>query len=343
MRHPWVNTLLLVFVAVALVSGWFGLTNGDPDLSWVLWVHAAAAYAIVALSGWKGAVIVRSVRRHRVIDTPRLNFLAMAVLFVIVLATGIIWAKAGRIVIEGYSLLTIHQLLAVAVTFMLAWHVVARRVVFRVRPARDRRAFLRLAAAGVGGVVLWQMSGGLSRVLNLPGADRRFTGSYETGSFTGRFPTVSWIADDPDPVDIETWRLAVDGLVDRPMSFSLADLESLAAGDLTATIDCTGGWYSTQEWSGIPIARLLAEARPLDGAGSITVESVTGYSRRFSMAEAGRSLLALAVSGRPLTHGHGAPVRIVVPDHRGFDWVKWVRRITVNEHGDIWQPPLPLQ
>jgi DMSO/TMAO reductase YedYZ molybdopterin-dependent catalytic subunit len=54
-------------------------------------------------------------------------------------------------------------------------------------------------------------------------------------------------------------------------------------------------------------------------------------------------LLALDVAGRPLSHGHGAPARLVVPDHRGFDWVKWVVRVTVNDSGDFWQPPLPLQ
>jgi DMSO/TMAO reductase YedYZ molybdopterin-dependent catalytic subunit len=61
------------------------------------------------------------------------------------------------------------------------------------------------------------------------------------------------------------------------------------------------------------------------------------------MSEAQTALLALSVAGRPLTHGHGAPARLLVPDHRGFDWVKWVSRISVRGSPDIWQPPLPLQ
>jgi len=87
---------------------------------------------------------------------------------------------------------------------------------------------------------------------------------------------------------------------------------------------------------------LLAMAQPRPGWRSIEVESVTGYSRRFSAAEAETALLALAVAGHDLTHGHGSPLRLVVPDHRGFDWVKWVRRVRVHESSELWQPPLPL-
>ena len=57
----------------------------------------------------------------------------------------------------------------------------------------------------------------------------------------------------------------------------------------------------------------------------------------------GDYLLALAVAGRPLSDGHGFPVRLVAPDRRGVEWVKWIARIEVNETSHLWQPPLPLQ
>jgi DMSO/TMAO reductase YedYZ molybdopterin-dependent catalytic subunit len=343
MPHPWVNTLLLGFVAAALTSGYFGLTNGNPGRAWVLWVHGIVAYAILAVLAWKAAVAWRSVRSNRVLGTPRMAFLGMAALLVFVLASGLTWAHAGRILFGPVSLIEMHQWAAVAVGALLAWHVALRRSILRLPPARDRRAFLRLAFAGTAGLALWQASSLLTKLTGLPGADRRFTGSYETGSFTGFFPRVSWFNDDPEPVVSERWQLVIDGLVTQAQSLDYETISALPGVDFEAALDCTGGWYTTQVWTGVPVRTLLELAGVKDGAGSIEVKSVTGYSRRFSMSEAQPALLALSVAGRPLTHGHGAPARLVVPDHRGFDWVKWVSRISVRGSPDIWQPPLPLQ
>jgi DMSO/TMAO reductase YedYZ molybdopterin-dependent catalytic subunit len=342
MRHPWVNTLLLGFVAVALATGYLGLTEGDPGRAWILALHGIAAYAILAVLAWKAAVVIRSLRRHRVLGTPRMVFVLMAALFLFVLGSGLIWANAGRIVFGRVSLIELHQWAAALVAALLAWHVLARRRVFGVPYSRDRRAFLRLAAGSAVGLVLWQGGATLARIAALPGSRRRFTGSYERGSFTGRFPAVSWLFDDPNRIDPAAWTLSIDGAVATPVELRLADLRALPTQHLEATLDCTGGWYTVQRWSGVPLATLLDLASPADAAASIEVRSVTGFSRRFSLAEATTTLLALGVADAPLSHGHGAPARLVVPDHRAFDWVKWVDRITVHTTGDHWQTPLPL-
>jgi DMSO/TMAO reductase YedYZ molybdopterin-dependent catalytic subunit len=78
-------------------------------------------------------------------------------------------------------------------------------------------------------------------------------------------------------------------------------------------------------------------------ARSLAVESTSGYGRRFSLAEARHLLLATQVADQPLDHVHGFPLRLVAVKHRGFDWVKWVGRIRLNETSEIWQPPVPLQ
>jgi DMSO/TMAO reductase YedYZ molybdopterin-dependent catalytic subunit len=92
----------------------------------------------------------------------------------------------------------------------------------------------------------------------------------------------------------------------------------------------------------VPLSALLERAGVKGGAHSVTVTGVTGYNRRFSLDEARSALLAVAVAGQPMSDDHGFPARLVMPGHRGFDWVKWVTQITVNEGGDIWQLPLPL-
>jgi DMSO/TMAO reductase YedYZ molybdopterin-dependent catalytic subunit len=84
-------------------------------------------------------------------------------------------------------------------------------------------------------------------------------------------------------------------------------------------------------------------AQPAAECRSITFISVTGYSRRFALARGNEILLATHVAGQPLSHGHGFPLRLVVPGERGVHWVKWLTRIQLNTTSHFLQPPLPLQ
>ncbi len=169
------------------------------------------------------------------------------------------------------------------------------------------------------------------------GAGRRFTGSYEAGSFEGNtFPSTSWVSDNPRPISPETYRLTVSGLVATPLDLSLDDLD---AGDtFVATLDCTGGFYSTQEWGGVRLGRLLDEATVLPQARYLRVMSHTGYRWGFPLTEARDFLLATSVGGERLSHGHGAPIRLVAPERRGFEWIKWVVRVELIEGPDRGAP-----
>lgn len=327
---------------MALVTGYLGLTNGHASRAWILWLHAAAAYAILAVAFWKVAVIRRSLARKPLGSPSRPAFMIMGYALAFTLVSGVVWAWVGQVDIQGTSLMTLHAAAAAVVGALFLWHVFESRPVFHVARARDRRAFLRLAVAGTAGVALWQ--GGLftMRLFSLPGARRRFTGSYETGSFSGQFPGVIWLADSPEPQSQVDWRLRIHGHVANEAHFSYDDMLKLPASTRTDTLDCTGGWYTEQRWTGVALTDLLGAAGARPGAASITVTSATGYNRRFSMAEAQSAVLALQVGGTPLTDEHGYPARLVMPGHRGFDWVKWVTQITVNEGGDEWQSPLPV-
>jgi DMSO/TMAO reductase YedYZ molybdopterin-dependent catalytic subunit len=177
----------------------------------------------------------------------------------------------------------------------------------------------------------------------LPGATRRFTGSYEVGSLGGFFPVVSWIADRPPAIDLAEWQLQIGGAVRRPLVFTYDRLRMLPVDEETAVIDCTGGWYSTQVWHGVRINRLFEIAGVLENSASVTFQSQTGYKRRFSLDEAATFLLALDVAGQPLSQGHGFPLRLVAINRRGVEWVKWVTAVEVNTTGPLWQLPLPIQ
>ncbi len=343
MRYPWANVVLLILLIFQLVTGFLGLISGSENLRWILWLHGAGGYAIAAISFWKGIIIFDVFNRIRRINLSRLVFIVLAGLLATILATGLIWAFAGRMILFGMSLMTIHALASIALVAFLVWHSIAKRFILRAPEARGRRAFLRLAANSLTGLVVWGFVEPLKKAFGLPGAARRFTGSYEASHLTGDFPQVIWLFDNVQPIDLNHWRLIVDGQVEQVVALTLEQLGRLASDRSTETIDCTGGWYSTQEWIGVNLGRLLDMAGVKPSARSVTVEAVSGYARRFALQDARGYLLSTRVAGQPLSHGHGFPLRLVASGHRGFDWVKWVGHIRVNETSHFLQPPVPLQ
>jgi DMSO/TMAO reductase YedYZ molybdopterin-dependent catalytic subunit len=207
----------------------------------------------------------------------------------------------------------------------------------------SRRVLLRAGVLGAAGLALRGATEGITRAASLAGARRRFTGSHLIGKPGEAFPNVSWLFDDPEPVRAETWSLEVRGRVRDPFETTYAELSASPLARQSVTIDCTGGWYSEQDWEGVRLGDLLDRAGVDDDARSIVVRSVTGYARAYPVDEARRLLLATRVAGEELTHGHGFPARIVAPGRRGYWWVKWVRTIEASTAPSWFQPPVPLQ
>ena len=341
MKFPWANTLLLVLIVAELASGFFGLVSGSSDKAILIQTHRVAGYGIIAVLIWKARNIRFSLRWRRA-AVPRGASLALLGTLAVTMALGLAWSFAGPFAFAWFSGLSWHIYVGAVMVPVLAWHSVYHTQGFPISFWADRRSFLRLTGLAVAGLVLWQTGELAARLGRLSGADRRFTGSYQAPRRTaGAFPVVSWLNDRPAPIDPARWRLAIRGSVERELMLNYDDLTSEA--EIMATIDCTGGWYSTQVWRGQPVAELLELAGPSARAASVTFTSSTGYYRRFSLDEARRYLLATHVGGARLSHGHGAPLRLVAPGKRGFEWVKWVERIEVNESPKWLQPPLPLQ
>jgi DMSO/TMAO reductase YedYZ molybdopterin-dependent catalytic subunit len=154
--------------------------------------------------------------------------------------------------------------------------------------------------------------------------------------------------------------LIVDGVVERPLRLTLADVRALPATTLSVTLECAGngrlgfqplpkgepwGWtaVSTAAWTGVPLHALLAQAGPRPEARAILFEGADhgpfqggpdiAYTRALSRDEAERMgadiLLAYEMNGEPLPPEHGAPLRLVVPGWYAMASVKWLQRIRV--------------
>ena len=194
------------------------------------------------------------------------------------------------------------------------------------------------------GAVAWRGTEAASAALALSGARRRFTGSRQRDSHQGnRHPVTNWLTDRTQRVRPEQWRLSVRGEVETAVALSYEELIELGTIDRVALLDCTGGWYTVQRWSGVPLAELLRRSRVRPDARSVVVRSRTGYTRRFGIEAARDLLLATHVEGERLSVAHGFPVRLVAPGRRGYQWVKWVETVEVSAHSPWWQSPLPLQ
>lgn len=335
-----VNLTLLVLVALEWVSGFGLLLAGSPSGAWTGWVHGVAGCAIVLLLVWKGRIIVRSFRKRR-IGWWAAPSLVLLVLLLVTLLTGVAWSTIGLPPVFGYPALTWHVGASLIMLPLFLSHARTLRPQPAPRDFLQRRRLLQRAPVLLGGLVVWQLAAAQESFVPRPNNDRRFTGSRDAGGSGNDFPGTSWMFDDPLAIDLLSWRLTVTGAVAKPLELNGADLT--VEESIDATIDCTGGWYARRIWYGVRLSSLLERAAVVSGARSIIVRSTTGYSRRFSIREASSAFLAIEVEDVRLGHVHGAPVRLVMPGHRGYDWVKWVDTIEVSRVPAWWNWPLPIR
>jgi DMSO/TMAO reductase YedYZ molybdopterin-dependent catalytic subunit len=137
----------------------------------------------------------------------------------------------------------------------------------------------------------------------------------------------------PDQGKIEldpgTWTLQVTGAVGKPLRFSYEALLASSTSEVTATLDCTGGWYTVQVWRGVRLTDILAQAALRPQALGIILRGVADYTAPFTLEQAQEILLAAYVGDEILSHVHGFPLRAVIPSRRGWHWVKWLIEIEV--------------
>ena len=163
-------------------------------------------------------------------------------------------------------------------------------------------------------------------------------------------------------INPETWELKMEGLVERPQSWTLATLAAMPQHSVFATVECAGngrsflrekaagvqwgaGAIGHAEWTGVRLRDLLNAARVKSTAMEVVFEGADRgtepdhpdpmfFSRSLPLSKAldGDTLVALRMNGDWLDSNHGAPMRLFVPGWYGVASVKWLRRIRVIDH-----------
>jgi DMSO/TMAO reductase YedYZ molybdopterin-dependent catalytic subunit len=328
MRPRAVDWTLFLLVAVEFCSGLGSFLIGRPEDAWFFILHSIVGLSILPLLFWKFRRVQRRVTEPRRWQPATMVSVLTALAVLATIGTGLFWATAQRPINYPNGMI-LHTTAAIVLVICYLWHLWLR---FKPLPRRDvqnRRTALRFLSLFVVGGALWGVQEGANRRFDLPGVRRRFTGSRrsEVGEGNSAFPVTMWMFDNPAPVDVTTWRLQIGGAVATPVTLGYADLAAFPPAINVVTLDCTGGWFATQTWTGIRVGDLLEQVQPAAAARFVRFTSVTGYRWSLPLAEAHETILATHVGGELLNHGHGAPLRLVTPGRRGFQWVKWVTAV----------------
>ena len=158
----------------------------------------------------------------------------------------------------------------------------------------------------------------------------------------------------PAKVEVDKWQLEVSGLVNKPKAFTLDEIKKRRRKEIIATLECSGngssptfmGAVGNTRWAGTPLGPLLKEC----GVKSDGIEVVffgtdekkekikdndylQNFARSLSLSDAmqDKILLAYEMNGKPLPAEHGFPLRLIVPGWYGVAWVKWLKRIEVQD------------
>jgi DMSO/TMAO reductase YedYZ molybdopterin-dependent catalytic subunit len=192
-----------------------------------------------------------------------------------------------------------------------------------------RAAFLGIGGAGIAGLFLGRDVTGL-------------LGRLTPDTVEAVVPTSGWriytIGSSIPRIDPAAYRLAITGAVERPVTYTLADLRDLPRAEQVSDFHCVTGWsVSDVHWAGVRFRDLLDAARLRPDAKALRfVSDEVPYDDTLRLPQAllPDVLLALDMDVGPLSAPHGAPARVVMPRMYGYKSVKWVTGIEVQTHTD---------
>jgi DMSO/TMAO reductase YedYZ molybdopterin-dependent catalytic subunit len=242
-------------------------------------------------------------------------------------------------------------------------------------PRMSRRQFLLLVVAGVLTSVFSALrvnnqrtAAQAARSADAPPPDLAANAANTSGpaqsppktALEARFPPVPGARTELTPLDkfyrvdinleppqghASSWRLVVDGLVDKPLSMTLEDIRSRPSFSQAITLECIsnpvgGDLISSGLWTGVRLKDILQEAGMKAGAKEVYLESADSFYETLTPADIqdDRTLLVYAMDGQPLSAEHGFPLRIYIPNRHGMKMPKWITHLKVVDQrtGGYW-------
>jgi DMSO/TMAO reductase YedYZ molybdopterin-dependent catalytic subunit len=205
-----------------------------------------------------------------------------------------------------------------------------------------RRSFLRILGYSAGSVLVGSsvltlaegMAGRLFEPLNqnveeLLLRPQKLVPEFPVSAIEPEALLVNTFRFTPD-LDLATFRLAIDGEVNNPLSLSLTDLHNLPLTSMVMRHVCVEGWAAIVQWGGVQLRELARLSQPKPGVRYVYFQSADGYYESWDLASVlhPQSLLAYEKNGSPLPVDNGAPLRLAAPIKLGYKLSKWVTRVT---------------
>lgn len=133
-------------------------------------------------------------------------------------------------------------------------------------------------------------------------------------------------------VDINSYSLKIDGLVENEMSYSYEQILEMDPVEIVYTIYCVEGWDATFLWKGVLIEDILSESNVDDKAKTVIFHAVDGYTTSLPLEEIidKKIMMAYYANGLPIPSSLGYPFILVAYDKWGYKWARWINRIELS-------------
>ena len=135
--------------------------------------------------------------------------------------------------------------------------------------------------------------------------------------------------------DTNVWRLVIDGHVENKMNFSYEELLELPPIEKPVLLICPGFFANHGLWKGVSVGHLLKLAKVKKEVTHVSFRGPEGNYEKAMRVPLNdiadeKVFLAYHVNGTPLPRKHGFPLRLVAEGYFGYDWVKYVYKITAE-------------
>lgn len=139
-------------------------------------------------------------------------------------------------------------------------------------------------------------------------------------------------------IDLKTWRLTVDGEVEKPVELTWDELMRIPSVVSVSDFHCVEGWSVLDcRWEGVRFREIVNLVKPRKNARYVTFGCADGYTTSLALEElaADDILLAYRLNNQELEEGLGWPLRLVVPDKYAYKSALWVTRVTFTTRKEL--------